>query len=418
MTTKPNLLIVSSVYPFPGFAGQQQRVLNKLKAFNVEFTTTFVTNAPAASIDEVHRKLLEYCNNAIVFPSLYGRSLSTKLGYRLRALIYNAKHGLKLSNYIINKVEFPPERLKPLLLTNQYDGALFEYWHAVDAVDLFVQNRIPTILDMHDILWKSRTRQLDTMPFMPPWWKKRSIELYKFHEESAWKDFDALIAINSAEADYVRNKVSEQIQIFYAPMGVDLTQWPYAWSPVQPPRIVYYGGLGSVHNQQDALFCAEKIMPIIWAELPDTELWLVGSNPPPLLKALTSKDSRIKVTGYVQDVQDVLKTATLALCPWTGTYGFRSRLIEMMSIGIPIVASSDAVYGMDLDSERGLFLRDNAESMAEMSLHLLNHPLVASEQSRLAHDQVKTKFDFANTYGRLALELAQFIKGTASRNAS
>jgi len=49
----------------------------------------------------------------------------------------------------------------------------------------------------------------------------------------------------------------------------------------------------------------------------------------------------------------VLKTITVLLCPFTGTYGFRSRVIEAMALGIPVVATPDAVHGMDLTIRKG-----------------------------------------------------------------
>src|SRR5690606_14691233 len=111
--------------------------------------------------------------------------------------------------------------------------------------------------------------------------------------------------------------------------GIDLQKWPYSWQPAQPPRIAYYGGLGSPHNQRDALQCYEEIMPTVWAHFPDVELWIVGSRPPATIQALAEQDSRVTVTGFVERVQDVLQTMTAVLCPWTGKYGFRSRLIEV-----------------------------------------------------------------------------------------
>ena len=39
------------------------------------------------------------------------------------------------------------------------DGALFEYWHAVDLIPLLQQRGVACILDMHNILWQSYRRQ-------------------------------------------------------------------------------------------------------------------------------------------------------------------------------------------------------------------------------------------------------------------
>jgi glycosyltransferase involved in cell wall biosynthesis len=192
-------------------------------------------------------------------------------------------------------------------------------------------------------------------------------------------------------------------------MGTDLTLWPYSWEPAQPPRLAYYGGLASHHNQQGALRCFNHIMPAIWRKFPQAELWLVGSNPPESLRALAS-DPRIKVTGYIENVQQVLRTMSAVLCPFTGTYGFRSRLIEVMALGVPVVATPDAVYGMELENRKGMMLGQNDGELARQALQLLGDSAFAHEQSRLAREQMTQLFSIENTYERLMHTLYDWLE--------
>lgn len=59
----------------------------------------------------------------------------------------------------------------------------------------------------------------------------------------------------------------------------------------------------------------------------------------------------------------------LVLCPWSSTYGFRSRIVEVMSLGILVVATSDAVYGTGLELSEGIILVNKALEMAEFALN-------------------------------------------------
>jgi glycosyltransferase involved in cell wall biosynthesis len=190
-------------------------------------------------------------------------------------------------------------------------------------------------------------------------------------------------------------------------MGVHLDRWPYSWNPAQPPRIAYYGGLSSPHNQRSAKECVLEIMPIVWKAYPSAEIWIVGSNPPPDLLALAG--DRVKVTGFVEDVSSILGTMSAVLCPWRGTYGFRSRVIEAMALGTPVIATSDAVYGMDIDPGRGLILAESAQEMADKLIDLLRDPALAREHSLAARQQVTERFSFAHTYQRFAAELEQWL---------
>jgi glycosyltransferase involved in cell wall biosynthesis len=150
-------------------------------------------------------------------------------------------------------------------------------------------------------------------------------------------------------------------------------------------------------------------MPRIWKRYPDAELWLVGSNPSERLRRLTS-DSRVKVTGFVEKVQDVLCIMSLVLCPWSGNYGFRSRIVEVMALGVPVVATPLAVDGMELESGRGIILADSDNALAERALELLSAPNQLAAQSRLARAEMERLYSLDNTYGRLMTELHDWLE--------
>lgn len=412
MSGKPSLLVVSHVLPFPGNAGQQQRVANKLSAFRTLFDVTFLTYAPENQRSEIEQKLRDHCDSAIVLPSKHvGLS---RYWHSARGALFALLTGLKSSNYAIGQVELSPERVRQAIGSNHYDMVVYEYWHATASTEVFRQRHMPTALDMHDVLWQSYQRQLD-LKARPAWWKKWAVRQYQRAEEAAWKAFDILIAINRAEGDYARTIVGAEMPILYAPMGTDLSKWPYCWQPASPPRVAYYGGLGSPHNQLDAARVYSHIMPHIWESAPDTQYWIVGSNPPQSLKDIAAKDSRVIVTGFVERAQDVISTMTAVLCPWTGTYGFRSRLVEVMGLGVPVVASPDAVYGMEMEEGRGIFLREGDQEMAEAALRLIQQPDFAQEQSRFARQQMEQKYSYEATYGKLARNLLDYTQIANSR---
>ena len=409
MQTKPKLLILSHVLPFPRRNGQQQRVFYTLQAVRARFHTIFLTAVAPERIAEVERELRTVCDEAWVLPSLYARNSLARVYHRLRGAWFALRSGLKVSNYQVGELEFASARLEKELAGREIDAVLFEYWHATAAVPLFRRRGIPCVLDMHNVLWQSHLQKLEGRSGLGAWWKRHSAQSYRRAEEAAWHAYDGIVAITREEYSYVEPRVPAAIKLFYAPMGVDMAQWPLSWRPADPPRVAFYGGLGSLHNQQSALRCYEKIMPQVWEKFPEAELWLVGSNPPAHLEALT-RDRRVKVTGFVEKVQDVLCTMRAVLCPWVGTDGFRSRLIEVMALGVPVIATPDAIKGMELEDGRGLMLATDDAAMAGHALRLLEQKDFAREQSRLARAQVERLYGMANTYGRLTDELHDWVR--------
>ncbi len=408
MAGKPKLLVVSHVLPFPRNAGQNQRVYFTLAAARTTFHVSFLTVAASAKRDAVRRQLLELCDDAIVLPARYHAGTAARMLHHLVGMGYAAARGLKLSNYVVGALEFTPNRVATALDGRTFDAALFEYWHAYKAADALRSQGIPTVLDMHDILWRSFERQWTRWRFVPAAIKQRYVQAYRAREEESWRRFDALIAINRQELEYVRPRVPGNVEIFYAPMGTDLDLWPFAPKPADPPRVAYYGGLSSKRNQEGALQCLHAIMPQVWRRYPSVQFWMVGSNPPAFLKALES-DPRVRVTGTVENPAEVLRTMTCVLCPWEGAFGFRSRLIEVMALGVPVLATPDAAAGMDLEAGEGILFGASPDDLASATLRLLDDPCLRACQSRSARAQVERKFSLQNTYGRLVTELERWL---------
>lgn len=404
-----SILIISHVWPFPGSSGQQLRVRYMLHSALQEFEVDFLTFAPAAARETVTKRLAALGCRAIVLESAEPESSPLRLVQSVRAAQFVLRTGLKKSNYVIGKVELSPSRILSVVNPGEYDAVLYEYFHAVDSVTLFHDEGVPAILDMHNVLWKSMEQRLTEVSTSPAWLKSIFLRRYRRREESAWDNYDALVAINRREYSLVQARLKPTQKLYYAPMGTDLSLWPSSWRPARPPRIAYYGGLGSQHNEAAAMRCHREVMPQIWKRFPEAELWLVGSNPSERLRGLTA-DPRVKVTGFLEKVQEILSTMSFVLCPWSGTYGFRSRVVEVMALGVPVVATPDAVDGMELESGRGITLVDSDQTMAARALELLSNGGILAEQSRLARSGMERLYSLENTYGRLIHELAQWVQ--------
>jgi glycosyltransferase involved in cell wall biosynthesis len=404
----PHLLMVSHVWPFPGSSGQQLRVRYTLEAAVRKFEVDFLTYAAPSQCADVELMLAAFGCRPVVLPSAESKQPLARLGLAAAAGAFALTTGLKTSNYRIGHVELSRRRIEAAIKPCDYDLVLYEYFHAVESVPLFRAVGVPSVLDMHNVLWKSLEQRLAERRYLPDWAGRSWLKRYRMQEEAAWRRFDASIAINRREQEMARACLGGQQQLFYAPMGTDLSLWPYTWQPATPPRLAYYGGLGSSHNQQSALLCFEQIMPRVWQRFPAAELWIVGSNPPERIRRLT-QDPRIKVTGFVEQVQAVLCTMSLVLCPWSGTYGFRSRLVEVLALGVPVIATPDAVDGMELESGRGIILRQTDQEMATEALRLLESKADLAGQSSLARSEMERLYSLENTYGRLIRELGQWL---------
>lgn len=408
MTEKQKVLVISHVIPIKLNSGQELRVYYTLKALKETCEVTFLTFCKDEEKKKIITGLGELCDEFILLPTLQSGSFLVKIINRLKAHIFSLRTGLKLSNYHIGEVEFSPSRIKNAIGNKVFDLAIFEYFHAWRSAFVFKEKGIPTVLDMHNILWQSYLRQKQLKSKLPVFIKKHYFKLYKKAEENSWSAFDYLIAINKTEFEYVNEHTDGKMKVIFMPMGIDITQWNYLWKPSKNPVLAYYGNLGTTHNADDAMECAQVIMPEIWKEFPEAELLIVGSNPPQRILELT-KNNKIRVTGFVEFVQPVLGTATIMIIPWKGTYGFRSRIVEVMALGLPVVATYDAVDGMEMKNGQGIFLAKSTSEMVIPIINMLTIPSLLESQSKTARKVAEEMYNYEVTYLKALGEILKSV---------
>lgn len=405
---KPRLLIISAILPFPPTSGQRVRVLNKIIALRPYFHITFLGLARSEQLAESQETLAQLVDKAIILPMRSQQGVGNYLwcvAWSYTQAIYS---GLRASNHLIGDFELSPERIKGQCDPASFDLVLYEYWHTHNSLALFKKNNIPCVLDMHDLCWRVVARRLQHWA-VPAGLRHWRVMAYRQQEEAAWDKYDLLITINREETAYVQRTWPNK-PIIYAPMGIDAEhQWAYDWRPADPPRLAFYGALGSLGNRLGVARCLEQIMPLVWEQRPEAEFWIVGGNPSAEIRQMAQRP-RVHVTGFVPNVAETLASMTLVLCPWQGTFGFRSRVVEVMALGLPVVATADAVFGMGLQAGQGLLLAEDDRGLADHCLVLLHDPAGAKQHSLFARQQVVDQYSFSATYGYLASQLYQYAQ--------
>ena len=126
------------------------------------------------------------------------------------------------------------------------------------------------------------------------------------------------------------------------------------------PRLLFCGNFGYSPNVEAAHRLAE-LMPSIWQRLPNACLVLAGRNPSPDVLAM-SRSGRILVLPDPADIDAVLRDADIAVVPLLRGGGTRIKVLEAMGWGLPVVASSRAVEGLNLTSGIHFRLAETTQS--------------------------------------------------------
>lgn len=94
----------------------------------------------------------------------------------------------------------------------------------------------------------------------------------------------------------------------------------------------------------------------------------MGDSPHPGVRALAN--DRVIVTGYVPDTAPYLRRCRVSIAPLRYGAGMKGKVGEALAAGLPVVATSIAVEGTDLQSGRNVIVADNAPDFADAAIAL------------------------------------------------
>ncbi|MCP4270023.1 MAG: glycosyltransferase [Candidatus Brocadiaceae bacterium] len=140
----------------------------------------------------------------------------------------------------------------------------------------------------------------------------------------------------------------------------------------KPNSIVFVGGLGSYFNVDAVLFFYKEIWPLILEKLPNAKFYIVGQKPPPEIKSL-AETNKVIVTGYVQDVRQYIEKCAVYVSPIQSGTGFKTKIIEALSLGIAIVSTSHGVQGLWDLGNNVIQIKDSPKEFANAVVSLLNN---------------------------------------------
>ena len=398
---RPTVAVVSHVLPFPMVAGQNQRVRYVNEALRERFTVKFFLPERLLADPAVRPQLEDEVDEVVAIPETRGWPRAID---HVGARMWAGMTGLKRSAWWLGRRLISPDALRQVMSAD-VDFALFHYCHASEAAAALEADGVPCVLDMHDVLWRARTAQLAVGH--PRWRVARSLATTRRWEEASWRRFSAIIAINASEASEVQALLPDR-EVFYTPMGLRLDDWPYRWTGADHDVIGYYGGLSTDRAEREVERLVRGILPRVREAAPKVQLKVVGSNPTPRISELVQGPG-MELVGYVDQPADELARYALVVCPFVGTYGFRSRIIELMATGVPVVGTPDAVAGMGFTAGLHMRVADDDAGLAAAIVELLADDEQATAQSRAARQLVEADYDFASSYRTLASALHRWL---------
>jgi O-antigen biosynthesis protein len=132
--------------------------------------------------------------------------------------------------------------------------------------------------------------------------------------------------------------------------------------------ILFIGSYMHDPNIDAVEWLCNEIMPLVWKVIPEAEVTLLGSNPSP--EILNLANDKVKVPGYVQNVEPYFINSRLFVAPLRYGAGMKGKLGQSFEFGLPIVSTSIGVEGMNLEHNKNVLVADSAENFAQEIVRL------------------------------------------------
>ncbi len=125
---------------------------------------------------------------------------------------------------------------------------------------------------------------------------------------------------------------------------------------------LFIGNFQHSPNIDAVLYFVASIYPLVVKHLPDAKFFVIGDKVPPEILALASET--IVITGPQSDVRPFFESVKLSIAPLRYGAGVKGKINQSLAFGVPVVATSCGIEGMDLHDGEDVLVADEPEKFA------------------------------------------------------
>lgn len=244
---------------------------------------------------------------------------------------------------------------------------------------------------LESLLWERIRKRLNLreMPVQPPQTPKEMEDwriTRQIIEMSQDQRLEALMP-QGGRVSVLPNGVDHQ---YFAPMDV----------PEDPENIVFSGKMSYYANVAAVKHFYDNIYPLVKSARPKVKFIIAGADPPPNIQKL-AEDPSVTVTGYVDDIRPYIARSAVSISPITVGVGIQNKVLEAMSMGKPVVATSKACSAITAVDGKSVLLADQPGDFAARIIELLASPGKRQEIGKNASGYVQENHDWEAISSRL-----------------
>jgi sugar transferase (PEP-CTERM/EpsH1 system associated) len=174
--------------------------------------------------------------------------------------------------------------------------------------------------------------------------------------------------------------------------GVDTNMFKPSVDPYIPFRVLFTGNMDYAPNIDAVTYFASEIWPKIIQKVPNAQFVIAGQRPVP--KVLALKSDTIQVTGFIQDLTEEYSKAHIVVSPLRIGAGTQNKVLEALSMNIPVVTTHVGYKGLGLEPNQGALLSTNADEFAQNAIRLLSDSQMRDSIGKSGGEIIRNRFSW------------------------
>lgn len=253
---------------------------------------------------------------------------------------------------------------------------------------------VPCVLDQHNCEYavlkrgsESRRSALSRFRYALGWKK------FAQWEAAVCRSFDAVIMVSERDREQMLIAAPDLKNVQVIANGVDTEYHTPIHRAPNMNTILYNGALTYNPNLEAVRYFGEEIYPHLREKLPNVKLLVTGRTAGVDLRGIDEAHG-IVLTGYVEDMRDVLNKSGACIVPLMQGGGSRLKILEAMAAGVPVVSTSMGAEGIECTDGRDILLADTSEGFAGVIERVLTDSELADRLALAARQLVVERYDW------------------------
>jgi len=381
------ILFITPRLPYPSDRGDRVRVFNFAKVLSKKhslFLVSFIQSKEELEYVEELEKIFNKATTILLKPWKSNLNVLTH---------FFSKLPYQVSYYGSNIMQ---REIKQIIGRKKIDVVYaFHLRMAPYAIDL---KDIYKILDLTDSVSLFLNRMLPfakiyLRPLLYNEWLK-----VRRYEPMITKRFDECWLISRIDKRAIK-ETGCLSNVVIVPNGIDLNYFKRKNLGLDSHNLLFVGYMGA-ESIDSVLYFYKKIFPFIKKEIPSSQFYIVGANPPRKITKL-AQDENVIVTGFVKDLRPHYEKAAVMVASMRFVVGMQNKILEAMAMEVPVVTSRFGNEGIDARSGKEIFVEDNPKGFAHSVIELLKDKNLRREIGINARKFVERNFTWTKAFDRM-----------------